>query len=152
MTPGSHIPGNSMALFGSKSAPQPAAPSEVTVDLAEEGLARIRLSGEVDGPLIKRATDQLRALLKGKRVRVVFIDGMAILRMEASMRGPTAELLGVMKAAGVTMAVISTSSSVVRLIASTLGLASGVKVELLETTELAMRRVHAVLKANAKEA
>jgi hypothetical protein len=141
-----------MALFGSKSPPQPATPSEVTVDLAEEGLARIRLSGEVEGLLIKRATDQLRALLKGKRVRVVFIDGMAIHKMEASMRGPTTELLGVMKTAGVTMAVISTSSSVVRLIASTLGLASGLKVELFETTELAMRRAHAALKPNSKEA
>lgn len=141
-----------MALFGSKSSPQPTAPSTVTVDLAEEGVARIRLSGEVDGVLIKRGTDLLRALVKTKRVRVVFIDGMAIDKMEASMRGPTGELLGVMKTAGVTMAAISTSSSVVRLIATTLGLASGLKVELFETTELAMRRVHAVLKGNVKEA
>jgi hypothetical protein len=141
-----------MALFGSKSSPQPTVPSEVTVDLAEEGLARIRLSGDVDGLLIKKATDQLRALVKGKRVRVVFIDGMPISKMEASMRGPTADLLGVMKTAGVTRVVIATSSSVVRLIATTLGLASGLKVELFETTELAMRRVHAALKGNGKDA
>lgn len=140
-----------MALFGSKSPPQPTALSEVQVDLSEEGLARIRLSGEVDGVLIKRATDQLRALLKGKRVRVVFIDGMAINKMEASMRGPTSELLAVMKTAGVSRAVIATSSSVVRLIASTLGLASGFKIELFETTELAMRRVQAALKGSVKE-
>jgi len=140
-----------MALFGSKSPPQPTALSEVQVDLSEEGLARIRLSGEVDGVLIKRATDQLRALLKGKRVRVVFIDGMAINKMEASMRGPTSDLLGVMKTAGVSRAVIATSSSVVRLIASTLGLASGFKIELFETTELAMRRVQAALKGSVKE-
>lgn len=141
-----------MALFGSKSPPQPTALSEVQVDLSEEGLARIRLSGEVDGVLIKRATDQLRALLKGKRVRVVFIDGMAINKMEASMRGPTSELLAVMKTAGVSRAVIATSSSVVRLIASTLGLASGFKIELFETTELAMRRVQTALKGSVKEA
>ena len=140
-----------MALFGSKSPPQPTALSEVQVDLSEEGLARIRLSGEVDGVLIKRATDQLRALLKAKRVRVVFIDGMAIHKMEASMRGPTSELLAVMKTAGVSRAVIATSSSVVRLIASTLGLASGFKIELFETTELAMRRVQAALKGSVKE-
>ena len=140
-----------MALFGSKSPPQPTALSEVQVDLSEEGLARIRLSGEVDGVLIKRATDQLRALLKAKRVRVVFIDGMAINKMEASMRGPTSELLAVMKTAGVSRAVIATSSSVVRLIASTLGLASGFKIELFETTELAMRRVQAALKGSVKE-
>ena len=140
-----------MALFGSKSPPQPTALSEVQVDLSEEGLARIRLSGEVDGVLIKRATDQLRALLKAKRVRVVFIDGMAINKMEASMRGPTSELLAVMKTAGVSRAVIATSSSVVRLIASTLGLASGFKIELFETTELAMRRVQTALKGSVKE-
>jgi hypothetical protein len=141
-----------MALFGSKSSPQPTVVSTVKVDLAADGLVRFHLAGDIDGPLIQRGTDQLRPLIKGKRIRIVLIDGTAINKIEASMRAPTSELLAVMKTAGITMALIATSSSVVRLMATTLGLATSFKIELFDTTELAMRRAQAVLKVGHKEA
>ncbi|MEP7120120.1 MAG: hypothetical protein ABJE95_04380 [Byssovorax sp.] len=135
-----------MALFGSKSSPQPPAPSEVKVDLVEEGFLRFLLSGESNGELIKRAIDQMRVVVKGRRLRVFVLDAMAVTKVEMSMRAPGLEILALLKASGATIGVVATTSSVVRLLATTLGVASGVRIELQDTSELAMRRAHALAK------
>jgi hypothetical protein len=136
-----------MPLFGAKPPPKPSVPSSVVVDMAEEAIVRLRFSGPLDGPLVARGTEQVRGLLKTRRARVFLIDGMEVTEVDSSMRGPGLDLLGAMKLAGVTAGFVATSSSVVRLVATTLGMASGFRIELLETTELALRRAQAALKS-----
>jgi hypothetical protein len=140
-----------MALFGTKSPPEPTVAAEMAVDMVEEGLVRVRFSGELDGPLVTKALEKLRVVVKGKRIRAFLVDGMAITKVDISMRGPSLELLALMKASGTTAGFVSTSSSVVRLVATTLGVASGIRIELLATTELALRKAQAALKS-AKDA
>ena len=140
-----------MALFGTKSPPEPTPPADAIVELVEDGLVRVKFSGELDGALVTRSMEKMRALLKGKKVRVFVVDGMAITKVDMSMRAPSLELLALVKASGATSGFVSTSSSVVRLVATTLGVASGLRIELLATTELAMRKAHAALKG-VKEA
>ncbi len=135
-----------MALFGPKSPPEPTVAAETSVDLVEEGLVQVRFSGELDGALVTRAIEKLRVLVKGRRLRVFLIDGMGIAKVDMSMRAPSLEFLALMKSSGATSGFVSTSSSVVRLVATTLGVASGTRIELLATTELAMKRAQAVLK------
>jgi len=129
-----------MALFGGKSSPEPSATAEITVELAEEGLLRIRASGNVDGPLVQRAVVRLRGLMGNRRARICLIDAMGVTGVDASMRAPGLELFRILKGYGVTACIIATASPLVRLVASTLGMASGLRVEIVPTAELAAQR------------
>ena len=140
-----------MALFGTKPPAQPTIPAETSVALAADGLVCIQFSGEIDGALVNRALTKLRVVTKGRRVRVFVVDTMAFTKIDPSMRGPALEFLAHLKASGTTAGFVATSSTVVRLLATTLGVASGLRIALVDTTELAMKRAHAALKG-AKDA
>ena len=71
---------------------------------------------------------------------------MGITSVDASMRAPGLDLISVMKGYGITAGFIAVSSPMVRLLASTLGMASGFRFELLATTELAMRKAQTALR------
>ncbi len=140
-----------MALFGGKSSPQPSAAAEIAVDLAEEGLLRMRLSGELDGPQVQQAIGRVRALMVNRRARICLIDAMAVTGVDASMRAPGLELFRLLKGYSIPSCVVATASPLVRLVASTLGMASGLRVEIVATSEVAVQRVQKGLRAGGKE-
>jgi hypothetical protein len=140
-----------MALFGGKSSPQPSAAAEIAVDLAEEGLLRMRLTGSIDGALVQQAMARVRALMVNRRARICLIDAMAVTGIDASMRAPGLELFRLLKGYSIPACVVATASPLVRLVASTLGMASGLRVEIVATSELAAQRVQKGLRAGGKE-
>lgn len=135
-----------MSLFGAKSSPEPSIPAEMIVDLVDGGILRIRFLGYVDGPLVQRGIERVREVLGRRSARFFLADTMGVTGVDASMRAPGLDLISVMKGYGITAGFISTTSPIVRLLASTLGMASGFRFELLATTELAMRKAQTALR------
>ena len=135
-----------MSLFGAKSPLEPSVPAGMIVDLVDGGILRIRFSGHVDGPLVQRTILRVREVLGRRSARFFLADTMGITSIDASMRAPSIDLISEMKGYGITAGFIAVSSPVVRLIASTLGMASGFRLELLATTELAMQRAQSALR------
>jgi hypothetical protein len=140
-----------MALFGGKSSPQPSAAAGIAVDLAEEGLLRMRLSGNIDGPLVQQTIVRVRTLMGTRRARICLADMMAVTGIDTTMRAPGLDLFRVVKGYGITACIVATASPLVRLVASTLGMASGLRVEIVATSELAVQRVQKGLRSGSKE-
>jgi hypothetical protein len=136
-----------MSFFGAKAALEPNIPAEMVVDLVDGGILRIRFFGYVDGPLIERGTQRVRELLSKRNARVFLADTLGITGVDASMRPPGLDFISVLKGHGISAGYISVSSPVVRLLASTLGMASGFRLELLATTELATRKAQSALRS-----
>jgi hypothetical protein len=118
----------------------------MVVDVVDGGILRICFFGNVDGPLVQRGILRVREVLGRRSARFFLADTMGITGVDASMREPGLHLISVMKGYGITAGFISASSPVVRLLASTLGMASGFRLELLATTELAMRKAQSALR------
>ena len=136
-----------MSFLGAKSALEPSVPAEMIVDLLDGGILRIHFFGHVDGPLVYRGIERVREVLGQRTARYFLADTLGITTVDASMRAPGLDLISVLKAYGITAGFISVSSPVVRLLASTLGMVSGFRLELLATTELAMRRAQTALRS-----
>lgn len=135
-----------MSLFGAKAVLEPNTPAEMVVDLIDGGILRIRFFGYVDGILIQRGTQRVREVLGKRSARVFMADTLGITGVDASMRAPGLDFISVLKGYGITAGYVSVSSPVVRLLASTLGMASGFRLELLATTELATRKAQSALR------
>ena len=135
-----------MSLFGAKSSHEPSVPAEVVIDVVDGAILRIRFSGHIDGPVVQRTILRVREVLGRGSARFFLADALGITSIDASMRAPSLDLIGVMKGYGITAGFIAVSSPVVRLIASTLGMASGFRLELLATTELAMQKAQSALR------
>lgn len=110
----------------------------------------MRITGSVDGPMVLQATARARTVMANRRVRILLIDAMAVPGVDASMRAPGLEFFRIMKAAGIASCVIATASPLVRLVASTLGMASGLRVEIVTTLELALQSVQKGLRVSNK--
>lgn len=136
-----------MSFLGAKSSLEPSVPAEMIVDLVDGGLLRIHMFGHVDGPLVYRGIQRVREVLGQRTARYFLADTLGITTVDASMRAPGLDFIGVLKAYGITAGFVSVSSPVVRLLASTLGMASGLRLELFATTDLAMRKAQTALRS-----
>jgi hypothetical protein len=119
----------------------------MVVDVVDGGILRIRFSGYVDGALVQRGILRVREVLGRRSARFFVADTMAITGVDPSMRAPGLDLISEMKARGIIAGFIAVSSPLVRLLASTLGMASGFRLELLATTELAMWKAQSALRS-----
>lgn len=137
-----------MSSFGARSTSHapPLVPAEMSVDLIESSILRLRLSGYIDGPLVVRATARMREVMASRTARLFLADTLSITGVDATMRSPGLEMLGLMKVYGITNGFISVASPMVRLLASTLGMASGFRLELVPSTDVALRKAQAALR------
>ena len=135
-----------MSFFGAKSSLEPSVPAEMVVDVVDGGILRIRFFGYVDGVLVQRGILRVREVLGRRSARFFLADTMGVTGVDASMRAPGLDLISEMKAHGITAGFIAASSPLVRLLASTLGMASGFRLELLATAELAMWKAQSALR------
>ncbi|HET9957983.1 MAG TPA: hypothetical protein VFQ61_25975 [Polyangiaceae bacterium] len=90
-------------------------------------------SGYIDQASCGHYPAELRLMLGGRRIRFAIFDALAVTGYAANSHVPGGQLLAVCKDAGAERVIVITDSSAIRMIGSTVALATGLSIRFVAT-------------------